>query len=318
MTKPARRNRSSAARLACAVLSATSRMPWDRPYCSAARSRRCPMPRPRSLGKTAMAFNANTLLASGFTITKPTGRPSRSAISVFDAVSTSMRAVARSACGSYSLNASPPSWRTNGASLVAAVRMARVASGAARTANFSVATPTWHACGKNVLAQAAHATRVVGRSLGQLTAAGAAGEPDRHHYRVLRLLHLRHRGGVGVPEVVLPVERSDLGDAAVAGHVRVGLLRAAHRLGAVRALRRSRLPQSDAGRGAAHDGPFDGLHRTFAELRVDRHRGAAAARAVSLRPGARPRRRMGRRRAAGDRERAARQRSAVRHVPAAR
>ena len=50
----------------------------------------------------------------------------------------------------------------------------------------------------------------------------------------------------------------------------------------------------------------------------DRHRGAAAAGAVPLRPGARPRRRVGRRGAAGDRERAAGQARLVRHVPAAR
>ena len=55
-----------------------------------------------------------------------------------------------------------------------------------------------------------------------------------------------------------------------------------------------------------------------ADLRDDRPRRAAAARAVPLRPGPRPRRRVGRRGAAGDRERAARQARVVRHVPAAR
>ena len=55
-----------------------------------------------------------------------------------------------------------------------------------------------------------------------------------------------------------------------------------------------------------------------ADLRHDRPRGAAAAGAVPLRAGARPRRRVGRRGAAGDRERAAGQARLVRHVPAAR
>ena len=55
-----------------------------------------------------------------------------------------------------------------------------------------------------------------------------------------------------------------------------------------------------------------------ADLRHDRHRGAAAAGALPLRPGPRARRRVGRRGAAGDRERAAGQARLVRHVPAAR
>ena len=55
-----------------------------------------------------------------------------------------------------------------------------------------------------------------------------------------------------------------------------------------------------------------------ADLRDNRDRGAAAARALPLRPGARPRRRVGRRGAARDRERAAGQARVVRHVPAAR
>ena len=55
-----------------------------------------------------------------------------------------------------------------------------------------------------------------------------------------------------------------------------------------------------------------------ADLRHDRRRGAAAARALPLRPGPRSRRRVGRRGAARDRERAARQARVVRHVPAAR
>ena len=58
--------------------------------------------------------------------------------------------------------------------------------------------------------------------------------------------------------------------------------------------------------------------RRAADLRHDRRRRAAAARALPLRPGPRPRRRVGRRGAARDRERAAGKARLVRHVPAAR
>ena len=94
--------------------------------------------------------------------------------------------------------------------------------------------------------------------------------------------------------------------------------RAAHRLGAVRPLRRSHRPQDDARGRAADDGGVDGVDRPAADVQLDRHRGAAAARAVPIRPGPRARRRMGRRGAAGGRERAAGQARVVRDVSAAR
>ena len=60
------------------------------------------------------------------------------------------------------------------------------------------------------------------------------------------------------------------------------------------------------------------VDRPAADLRSDRRRRAAAARAVPFRPGPGARRRVGRRGAARDRERAAGQARLVRHVPAAR
>ena len=89
------------------------------------------------------------------------------------------------------------------------------------------------------------------------------------------------------------------------------------RLGPVRPFRRSHRAQGDAGRRAADDGRVDGRDRAAADLRVDRHRGAAAAGAVPVRAGPGARRRMGRRGPAGGRERAAGKARLVRHVPAA-
>ena len=39
---------------------------------------------------------------------------------------------------------------------------------------------------------------------GDLTGEGCIRQPHRHHHRVLRLLHLRHRRRAGLPETVLP------------------------------------------------------------------------------------------------------------------
>ena len=90
---------------------------------------------------------------------------------------------------------------------------------------------------------------------------GAVRQPDRHHHRVLRLLHLRDGGGAGLSDAVLSGVGSGVGDARLAGDVRDRLSRPPDRLGAVRALRRSRRPQDDAGRGAADDGGVDGGDR---------------------------------------------------------
>ncbi|PRD38383.1 UNVERIFIED_CONTAM: hypothetical protein NCL1_03708 [Trichonephila clavipes] len=155
------------------------------------------------------------------------------------------------------------------------------------------------------------------RHAGQSGQPRALRQPDRHHHRVLRLLHLRHGGGAGVPAPVLPGLGPDLGHAAVAGHLRHRLFRAPAGLGGVRPFRRPHRPQGHAGSGAADHGPVDGDHRPAADLRPDRRAGTAAAGHLPLRPGLRPGRGVGRRRAAGDRERATRQARLVRHVPAA-
>src|SRR6476646_10193384 len=44
--------------------------------------------------------------------------------------------------------------------------------------------------------------------------------PDRHHHRVLRLLHLRHRRRAGVPETVLPRGQPVPRDRARVRHLR--------------------------------------------------------------------------------------------------
>ena len=69
------------------------------------------------------------------------------------------------------------------------------------------------------------------------------------------------------PQLFFPAGRPGVGDAAVAGDLRAGVLRAAGRLGGVRPLRRPRRPQGDAGRGAADDGPVDRRDRPAADLR---------------------------------------------------
>src|ERR1043166_1772795 len=71
---------------------------------------------------------------------------------------------------------------------------------------------------------------------------GAVCQLDRHHDRVFRLLHLRERGGAGFSAAVFPRIGSRLGDAAVVRDVRDRLLRAAHRVPALRPLRRSHGP----------------------------------------------------------------------------
>ena len=153
---------------------------------------------------------------------------------------------------------------------------------------------------------------------GQQRAADPRRQPDGHGHRVLRLLHLRHRRGAGLPATVLPRRRSGHRHAGLARHLRDRLPGPADRVGGVRALRRPHRPQDHAGRGAAHDGRLHRGHRRLAHLPVDRHRRPAAARPVPLRPGPGAGRRMGRRGAAGHRERPARQAGVVRDVPAAR
>ncbi len=155
------------------------------------------------------------------------------------------------------------------------------------------------------------------RAAAQQPRAGALRQLDRHDDRVLRLLHLRHRGRARLPEAVLPVHRPGVSHARLARHLRRGVLRPANRLGVLRSLRRSHRAQDHPRRRPADDGRVDGGDRAAADVRVDRDRRAAAARAVPLRTGARARWRVGRSGAARHRECAARQARLVRHVPAA-
>ena len=142
-------------------------------------------------------------------------------------------------------------------------------------------------------------------------------QPDRHHHRVLRFLHLRHRRGAGVPAAVLPGFRAHRRDPAVAGHLRPGVLRPAAGLGAVRPLRRPGRAQGHPGGGAADHGHLHRADRPAADPCADRRGRAGAAGAVPFRPGPGPGWGVGRCGAAGHRERAAGQARLVRHVPAA-
>ena len=96
------------------------------------------------------------------------------------------------------------------------------------------------------------------RAIGQQRQPDPRRQPDGDRHRVLRLLHLRHRGGAGLPAAVLPVVGSGDGDAGVDGHIRDRVPGPADRLGAVRALRRPGRPQDHPGRGAADHGRLDG------------------------------------------------------------
>ena len=144
-----------------------------------------------------------------------------------------------------------------------------------------------------------------------------AGQPDRHHHRILRFLHLRHGRRAGVPAPVLPGQQRAGGPAAVTGDLRGGVHRPAGRLGGVWSFRRPHRPQGHPGRRVADHGPVHGADRPAADPCADRAVGTGAAGAVPLRPRAGAGRRMGWGGAAGHRECATGQARLVRHVPAA-
>ena len=147
---------------------------------------------------------------------------------------------------------------------------------------------------------------------------GPVREPHRHDHRVLRLLHLRDGRRHRLSAAVLPGGRSRFGHPRLARDLRDRIHGPSGRLGALWPLRRPRRPQDDARRGAAHHGHLDGTDWGVADLRDDRGRRAAHARALPVRPGSRPRRRVGRCRAPRSRECAAGPARLVRHVSAAR
>ena len=133
----------------------------------------------------------------------------------------------------------------------------------------------------------------------QFAAPGAVRQPDRHHDRVLRFLHLCHRGGAGFSQAVLSRIRPGLGHARIAGHLWHRVPGAAGRLRALRSLWRSHRPQDHPGHRAVDHGLIHGRHRGAADLPHDWLCRAAAAGAVPLWPGAGSGRRVGRSGAAG-------------------
>ena len=116
---------------------------------------------------------------------------------------------------------------------------------------------------------------------------------------------LRHGGGARVPAAVLSTSGPHRRDAGLPGHFRRRVSRAPRRCPALRALRRPRRTQGDAGPGALVHGPVHVPDRHLAGVRHARGRRAGAARALPFRPGHRPGRRVGRGRVARRRERPA-------------
>ena len=136
--------------------------------------------------------------------------------------------------------------------------------------------------------------------------------------KVLRFLRLCHCRRPGDRSGILPADIRHRADAQRLPHLRHRLPRPSAGLGAVRPLRRPHRAQVNPGRLAAADGGVHHPDRRPPRLRQHRLLGAVAALRAALRPGPRPRRRVGRRRAAGHGERAGRQARLVRHVSPAR
>ena len=108
------------------------------------------------------------------------------------------------------------------------------------------------------------------------------------------------------PRLFFPSTDPAVSDARLTRDIRGGVLCPADWFGAFRSFRRPRRPKDHARRSAADDGRVDGRYRPVADLRRDRHRGAAAPGVVPVRPGPWTWRRVGRSRSAGHRERTAR------------
>ena len=121
-----------------------------------------------------------------------------------------------------------------------------------------------------------HLNSAAGRHEGAAPS-GDRREHGRHDDRVVRLLPLRHGGGAGLPQAVLPVGRPVGGHPAGVRHAVRRIRRSADRRGDLRPLRRPDRPQGHARHHAADHGDLHRADRRAARLRDDRDRRAAAA-----------------------------------------
>ena len=114
---------------------------------------------------------------------------------------------------------------------------------------------------------------------------------DRLGARVLRLLHLRDRRVADLPADLLSQGRSEDRDHRVAGDVRRGVCRAAHRRLLPRPHGRHPRPQARAADLHVHHGLLHHRRGPAADVRTGRPAGAGAAGAAAPDPGLRGRRR---------------------------
>ena len=133
----------------------------------------------------------------------------------------------------------------------------------------------------------------------ELRAAGRPRQHDRHHHRVVRLLHLRDRVGAGVRPPVLPDLLRGGRHARGVRLVRSRVRGAAGRRPGVRPLRRPDRAQDDARADVDDDGLGHLRDGVDADLRDHRRMGADPDGRAPLRAGPRGRRRVGRRGADG-------------------
>ena len=143
----------------------------------------------------------------------------------------------------------------------------------------------------------------LGDRLGGTAGAGAtrgAGQLDRHHDRVVRLLPLQHRRGAGFPALVLPRIHPVRGRDGLVRDLRGRVRRPSARCRDLRALGRPDRSQGHADRDTAGDGHLVGDRRHSARHCCDRRGRAPAARAAATGPG--PRHRWGVERVGVDRD----------------